>query len=157
MVAVSGDLEAPLALGTNTMQLHELLHSLLADQDALPPPRLGVQGLKMHQQRLVAQALPLGIASTAHQMRVVARHANLQHPALHRDKLGMPVALDEGVLQIDSFAKYAVIFPKMSRLIFARASSARSRLISICSAFTGCLYAPVSLPCRWALTQLNCA
>ena len=46
----------------------------------------------------------------------------------------MLVALDEGVLQIDPLAKYAVAFSKMSRSIFTRASSARSRLISICSA-----------------------
>ena len=34
----------------------------------------------------------------------------------------------------------------MSRSIFTRASSALSRLISICSALTGLLPAPVSLP-----------
>ncbi len=43
----------------------------------------------------------------------------------------------------------------MSRSIFTRASSARSRLISICSALTGLLSTPLSLPWRWALTQLN--
>jgi hypothetical protein len=43
----------------------------------------------------------------------------------------------------------------MSRSIFTRASSARSRLISICSALTSSLSAPVSLPARCALTQLN--
>lgn len=39
----------------------------------------------------------------------------------------MPVALDEGVFQIDPLAKYAVAFPKMSRAIFTRASSVRSQ------------------------------
>src|SRR5665213_508784 len=43
----------------------------------------------------------------------------------------------------------------MSRSILTRASSARSRLISICSALTTLLSAPVSLPARCALTQLN--
>ena len=43
----------------------------------------------------------------------------------------------------------------MSRSIFTRASSARSRLISICSALTGLLSAPLSLPSLLALTQLN--
>ena len=65
------------------------------------------------------------------------------------------MGLDEGVLQIDPLAKYAVAFPRMSRSIFTRANSARSRLISICSALTGLLSAPVSLPCLRALTQLN--
>ena len=63
--------------------------------------------------------------------------------------------LDEGVLQLCAFAKYAVAFPRMSRSIFTRASSARSRLISICSALTTLLSAPLSLPERSALTQLN--
>ena len=51
----------------------------------------------------------------------------------------MPVALDEGVLQIDPLAMYAFAFLRMSRSIFTRASSARSRLISICSVLTGAL------------------
>ncbi len=37
-------------------------------------------------------------------------------------------------------AKYAVAFPRMSRSIVTRASSARRRAISICSALTGLLY-----------------
>ena len=63
--------------------------------------------------------------------------------------------LNEGALEIDPLAKYAVAFSKISRSIFTRASSALSRLISICSALTGLLSAPVSLPLRWALIQLN--
>ena len=41
----------------------------------------------------------------------------------------MAVAMNEGVLQLWPLAKYAVAFPKISRSIFTRASSARSRLI----------------------------
>ena len=93
----------------------------------------------MHQQRLVVQVAPLRIAGTAKEVRVVAGRADLQHPALHRDRPRKPVTLDEGVLQIDPLAKYAVAFAKISRSIFTRASSARSRLISICSALTGLL------------------
>jgi len=44
--------------------------------------------------------------------------------------------------------KYALAFPRMSRSIFTRANSARSRLISICSALTNLLSAPASLPAR---------
>ena len=43
----------------------------------------------------------------------------------------------------------------MSRSIFTRANSARSRLISICSVLTGLLSAPVSLPCLCALTPVG--
>ena len=59
------------------------------------------------------------------------------------------------VLHVDAFAKYAIAFPRMSRSIFTRASSARSLLISISSALTNLLSVPASLPARWALTQLN--
>jgi hypothetical protein len=110
----------------------------------------------VYQQRLVAQALPLRIAGTAHQVPVVASRADLQYAALHRNRPHAAVLLNEGVLQIDPLAKYAVAFPRMPGSIFTRASSARSRLISICSALTGALLsAPVSLPWRCALTQLN--
>ena len=95
-----------------------------------------------------AQVLPLRSAGTAHQVRVVAGRADLQHPALHRDRPQAAVLLDEGVLQIDPLAKYAVAFPRMSRSIFTRANSACSRLISICSALTGTL---PSAPCELAL------
>ena len=100
----------------------------------------------MHQQRLVAQVAPLRTNGTARQVRVVAGRADLQYLALHRDRPQAAVLLDEGVLQIDPLAKYAVAFPKMSRSIFTRANAARNRLISICSALTGALLsAPVSL------------
>ena len=53
-----------------------------------------------------------------------------------------------------SFAKCAVAFPGMSRSIFTRASTARRRAISICSALTGLAPGPVSRPSRSALIQL---
>jgi hypothetical protein len=43
----------------------------------------------------------------------------------------------------------------MSRSIFTRASSARSRLISICSALTTLLSALLSWPARYAPTELS--
>ena len=91
-----------------------------------------MHGLDRHQKRLVAQVASLRIAGTAHQVRVVAGRADLEYPALHRDRPQAAVLLNEGVLQIDPLAKYAVAFPRMSRSIFTRANSARSRLISIC-------------------------
>src|SRR6266700_3880486 len=52
--------------------------------------------------------------------------------------------------------QYAVAFPRMSRSIVARASSARKRLISICSAVTPALpLTSLSVPDRCALTQFD--
>src|ERR1039458_7407258 len=86
---------------------------------------------------------------------MVARDAHQQHPALHTDRPDQLVALNKGVLHFWPFAKYAVAFPRMSRSIVTRASSARRRLISICSALTcGFPLAPFNVPPRCALTQL---
>src|SRR5215469_2030079 len=66
------------------------------------------------------------------------------------------MAFDEGILHFWPFAKYAVAFPRMSRSIFTRASSARKRLISICSGVTPALPLPsFSFPARFALTQFD--
>src|SRR3954453_19541321 len=81
-------------------------------------------------------------------------YADLEYPALHTDRPGPPIAFDEGILHFWPFAKYAVAFPKMSRSIVTRASSARKRLISICSAVTPALpLTSFNLPARFALTQ----
>lgn len=158
VLAVRSDLEALLALGTYAVQLHEPLDALLASPDApgqqfLPRPGptvaatgLGVDGSDVDQQRVVAEVATLGRAGRPHEVLVVPGHAGLQHPALHRDRPDAAVSVDEGVLQLCAFAKYAVAFPRMSRSILTRASSARSRLISICSALTTLLLAPLSLP-----------
>ena len=167
MIAVGGDLEAPLSLGTNAVQLHEPLHALLAHtapanpqflsgaRPAIAASRLGMDGLDVHQQYVVAWMAALGSAGQANEVLVVPGSAHLQHPALHRDRPHPPVALDEGVLHADPFEKYAVAFPRIPGSIFTRANSARSRLISISSALTFTLLsAPWSLPWRCALTQL---
>ena len=167
MIAVGGDLEAPLSLGTNAVQLHELLHALLAHTNAsgkqllsgarpaITASRLGMDDLDVHQQCVVAWMATLGSAGQANEVLVVPGYAHLQHPALHRDGPHPPVALDEGVLHADPFAKYAVAVPRMPGSISTRANSARNRLISICSALTfTMLSAPWSLPWRCALTQL---
>lgn len=70
--------------------------------------------------------------------------AYFKHSALHGDRPHLAMTPDEGVLHFAALAKYAVDFPRISRSIFTRASSARSRAVSICSAFTGLLSAPLS-------------
>jgi hypothetical protein len=115
-----------------------------------------MDGLDVHQYRVIAQMATRGRAGQANKVFVVPSHTYAQHTELHRDRPDAAEALDEGVLQIDPFAKYAVAFPRMSRSIFTRANSARNQLISICSALTFTLLsAPLSLPWRCALTQLN--
>ena len=60
-------------------------------------------------------------------------HADAQYPALQANGPATAMSQNKRVLQLDAFAKYAVACSKMSRFSLTRASSARSRLISICS------------------------
>jgi hypothetical protein len=99
----------------------------------------------MHQQRVVAQVALLRSACPTDEVLVEPGHTHLKYPAMPRGRPFTSVALNEGVLHFAAFAKYAVAFPKMPRSIFTRANSARSRLISICSALTTLLSTPVSL------------
>ena len=123
-------------------------------RSALGVAGLGVLGPDTRQQRQVAQTLPLHIAGTAHQLRVVAGRTDLKHRALYRDRLSMQV-LSNDKLQIDPCAKYAVAFPKRTRAVHTRASWTRNRLITICTALTGSASTPLSLLCLCAMTQLN--
>src|SRR5258706_15804167 len=87
VLAVGRDLEPALALGPDAMQLHELLHTVLAHTnaaceqlfpDAWPAVAaacFGVDGLDVHQQRVVAQMAALGIAGSANEVLVVPRNA----------------------------------------------------------------------------------
>jgi len=116
------------------VQFYALLHPLLAHPDVarqqlLPDARpavaakaFGMDGFDVNWQRVIAQVAPLGAARPTNEMLVVPGHADLQHPALHRDRLHASVTLDEGVLQVEPFAKYAVAFPRIPRSIFTRAS-----------------------------------
>ena len=101
-------------------------------------------GLDVHQQRVVTEVPPLRRAGCPYKVIVMSGCAGHKHSALQRDRPNPSVSVDEGVLQLCAFAKYVVAFPRMSRSIFTRASSARSRLIAICSALTTWLSAPLS-------------
>src|SRR5947207_1154173 len=66
------------------------------------------------------------------------------------------MVFNKRVLHSDSLAKYAAAFFMISISIFSRASSARSREISICSGVIGLpLAASPSLPAACAFTQLR--
>src|SRR5260370_38240616 len=156
-----GDMEAPLGGGADTVLLHEALHRLLADADALsmqfaPDARPAVSsaigrihGTNMHQQCLSAQVTTPSDLQPMNKVLVVASHTYPQHPALHADRPHTPIASNQGVLHFCPLAKYAIAFPRMSRSIVTRASSARKRLISLCSAVP-CprLSPPFNLPSR---------
>src|ERR1017187_8106048 len=168
VLAVSGgNAETSLATRLNAVLLHQSLHPQLAhanplrpqlSPDARPPirtPILCIDGADVNQKCFVAEVAALGNIHATRQMFMVARDAHQQHPALHQDRLDQLVALNKGVLHFWHFAKYAVAFPRMSRSIVTRASSARRRLFSICSAVTcGVLPAPFKVPARCSLTQL---
>ena len=63
---------------------------------------------------------------------------------------------DKRVPHSDSLAKYAAAFFTISISIFRRATSARSREISICSGVIGLPFSTLpSLPSAWAFTQLR--
>ncbi len=73
---------------------------------------------------------------------MIAGHTDSEHAALYFDRPLPAIASNQGVLHFCPLAKYAIAFPRMSRSIFTRASSARQRLISICSAVTDLPPAP---------------
>src|SRR5664279_241240 len=163
-----GNAEPPLAASLKAVLLHQPLHPQLANANALRPQLppdarpsirsaiLRIDGADVNEQCFVAEMPALSNIHTPRPVFMVARDAHAQHPALHPDWPHPPVMLNKGVLHFWPFAKYAVAFPRMSRSILTRANSARKRLISICSALTALLLlAPLSLPSRCALTQLN--
>ena len=79
---------------------------LLGARPAIAASRFGmVDDLDVHQQCVIAQMAALCGAGEAHKVLVVPRNAHSQHLALHRDGPDAAVALDQGVLKIESFAK----------------------------------------------------
>ena len=81
----------------------------------------------VHQQRVVAQMAPLLGAGLANKVPVKPGHADLQPPALHRDRPHPPVTLDEGVLHVAAFAKYA-----FSGSMFPRSMASADHLFPEC-------------------------
>src|SRR5580698_9325072 len=136
------DPETALAACPYAMPLHQPLHPLFAYADApvaqflpnaRPPvgsPILREYGADVNQHCLIAQVAAFENMPAASKVFMVARHAHPQHRALHADGPHPPIPFDKGVLHFRSFAKYAVAFPRMSRSILTRASSARNRAFS---------------------------
>jgi len=92
---------------------------------------------RRHKQRFVAD--PLARPRRCCRKTAILAIANLghaQHLAAQRHRPSCAVSFDPGVLQFHFFANYAVPFPRISRSISARATSARSHAFSICSGLT---------------------
>ena len=80
---------------------------------------------------------------------VIAAARHPQQRVHRRDRILRSMCVDKGVLHSASFAKYAAAFRRISRSIFSRAFSARSRLFSASRSVTGCARCPSRrLPAR---------
>ncbi len=146
MSAIGGDAETPLAASANTVLPHQLLHPLLAPADTLstqfaPDARPAVSsaigrihGANLHHQCFRAQ-VPTPSGLQTNKVLMIASHALPRASGAARGSAThTPMASNQGVLHFCPLAKYAIAFPRMSRSMVTRASSARRRLISICSA-----------------------
>lgn len=87
---------------------------------------------------------------------MIARKADIEDLAQNSNWPVVLMLIDVGELHFWPFAKNAIAFPRMSRSILTRASSARNWRISICSAVS---FYPrplaVSLPDLYALIQFD--
>ena len=117
-------------------------------------PRSSAWMANVNQQGSVAHVPAARELLAAQMMLVIAREADFENFTLQANWPEMTTALDMGILHLWPREKCAAAFPRMSRSIFRRATSARSCRISICSAVN---FKPrplaVSLPAFCALIQ----
>lgn len=147
VVAVGGGLVLALGARLDAVLLHQLARALVAHthtarQQLLPHARPAVLalGLGMPARMCTSNAsllmLRRGPSARAFSRRLRSWYPlgrTYKHLTGQRDRPVAAVALDPGVLHPRTLTKYAVAFSRMSHSIFTRASSARSRAISICS------------------------
>ena len=143
--AVGGEHELSLATGLDAVLLHRAPHALLADTQALAPSSFHILG----QQGFVADALVgarLGwlLSSFAPHVLEEAAGAHAQHVTGEGHRPMLLVPRYPGVLHLETRAKYAVAFPRMSRSILSLAFSARSLASALCSGLIGLSPAPLS-------------
>src|SRR5271170_9067 len=167
MVAVGGAYaKTPLAARPDAVLPHRPLDPALAHANparlqlppharpSIGPARLGVHRANLDQQRRLAQMAAREHLLSPRMVLAISRRAHAQNPALHAHRPKQLVLLDPGVLHRCTCAKYAVAFPRISRSIVTRASSARKRMFSIRSALNCSLLNPRNWPALSALTQL---
>ena len=110
----------------------------------------------VYQQCLIGHVTPSRNLRPPQSMLVIACCADAEHTALHTDRPDRTMSINKGVLHFWPFAKNAVAFPRMSRSMVTRASSARRRRISICSALSSAfLPEPRNLPAQCAFTAAS--
>src|SRR5205814_413069 len=153
-------------MALQSMLAHHPGHPLVIDRTTLRLADLGG-----HAASAVAASMPaLGVANQLHQLLVVLRalgrcpHARGVKPAArdrqqlahHRRRIDLSLLFDPRVLHIDSLAKYAAAFFRISFSSLSLAFSCRKRLNSASSSDTGCAGARLtsSWPLRVRYTQL---
>ena len=145
MSAVGGPrLEASLDLASKSFLTHQPGHTLGPDSMSTSP-----QG--MHQAWATISATAAGVdraqisahgqvrvwAALAMQGTMKSGYRHCQQATQHPDRIASPFTSDEGVPHLDSLAKNAVAFFKISRSILSVAFSARSRANSASTSLTG--------------------
>lgn len=170
MLAVGGYDEFTLPARFDVVFLHESSNPFFPNSNTICPkfspnpwPAIFafagcMHSLDVNQQSSVADALAGNrwiIRNSSPLMFKVTASTDIEHFALSANRPTAFVPFNPGVLHTDSRAKYAVAFFKMSRSIFTFASSALSRVNSICSALTGLAPAPANWPFAACRTQFS--
>src|SRR5208282_3204472 len=165
VLGVRGRLEPPLVPAVQPVLPHQPLHPPFAHRNAAPlellidprrpirSPGLLVDLADALQQLALAQPFLRPVASLPGREATVT---HLQRHAQHLQRIRVAMLFNKRVPHSDSLAKYAAAFFTISISIFSRATSARSREISICSGVIGLPFSALpSLPSACAFTQLR--
>src|SRR5690606_26338677 len=142
--------QPPHAFGADRMaELTQVLHQ---PWTPIQSPAAGMAGTQVAAHRCIPIRPGLGLTAL---VVMKPRPGDTEQAAQHTERIMSPFTRDEGVLHLDSLAKNAVAFFKISRSILRVAFSARRRVSSLSSSLTGCRDGALSgLPALAAVTQL---
>src|SRR6266545_4282470 len=165
VLRVGRRLETPLVPAAQSVLPHQSLHPPLAHGNAAPFELLvdarrpvGGFGLLMNladvRQQLAIAEPPLRTLTALPSREATVTDLQRRAQPLHRIRAA--ILFNKRVPHSDSFAKYAAAFFRISVSILRRATSARSRDISICSGVIGLPFSAIpSFPPACAFTQLR--
>src|SRR5438552_5463196 len=129
----------------------------LADLRRHPPPAVPASMFVLRVSNLLDQLFVVerALRRRTHARRVESAARDRQQLAHHRRRIGLSMLFDPRVLHIDSLAKYAAAFFRISFSSLSFAFSCRNRLSSASSSDTGCAGARLtnSWPLRARYTQ----